>query len=41
MRLNASRGSEQYQGTNSRIAWSYVRWPLADVKLLTTAAFDR
>src|SRR3954453_12622252 len=27
------------QATNSRIAWSYVRWPLADVKLLSTAAF--
>jgi hypothetical protein len=22
------------------MAWSYVRWPLADVKLLSTAAFD-
>jgi len=24
VRLNASRGSEQYQATNSVIAWSYV-----------------
>src|SRR6516164_6172014 len=37
VRLNASRGSEQYHATNSRIAWSYVRWPLADVRLLSTA----
>src|SRR5712692_3756268 len=37
MRLNASRGSEQYQVTNSRMAWSYVRWPLADVRLFSTA----
>jgi hypothetical protein len=36
----ARRGSEQYPATNSRIAWSYVRWPLAEVKLLRTAAFD-
>ena len=40
MRLKARRGSEQYQVTNSRIAWSYVRWPLDEVKLLSTAAFD-
>src|SRR4029453_9605585 len=40
VRVNAGRGSEQYQATNSRIAWSYVRWPLAEVKLLSTAAFD-
>jgi hypothetical protein len=40
VRLNARRGSEQYQVTNSRIAWSYVRWPLTEVKLLSTAAFD-
>ena len=38
MRLNASRGSEQYQATNSRMAWSSVRWPLADVRLFRTAA---
>jgi hypothetical protein len=38
--LNANRGSEQYQATNSLIAWSYVRLPLAEVKLLSTAAFD-
>ena len=31
MRLNARRGSEQYQVTNSRITCSYVRWPLAEV----------
>ncbi|HEV3061848.1 MAG TPA: hypothetical protein VGY48_26585 [Vicinamibacterales bacterium] len=40
VRLNARRGSEQYHVTNSRMAWSYVRWPLAEVKLLRTAAFD-
>jgi hypothetical protein len=40
VRLNARRGSEQYQVTNSWIAWSYVRWPLDEVKLLSTAAFD-
>lgn len=33
----ASRGSEQYQPMNSVIAWSYVRWPLAEVRLLRTA----
>ena len=38
MRLDASRGSEQYHATNSVIAWSYVRWPLAEVRLLRTAA---
>jgi hypothetical protein len=37
VRLNARRGSEQYQATNSRIAWSYVRCPLADVRLFSTA----
>ena len=34
--VNASRGSEQYHRTNSSIAWSYVRWPLADDKLFRT-----
>jgi hypothetical protein len=37
VRLNARRGSEQYRATNSRIAWSYVRCPLADVRLFSTA----
>lgn len=37
MRLNARRGSEPYHATNSRIAWSYVRCPLRDVRLLSTA----
>jgi hypothetical protein len=35
VRLNASRGSEQYQS----MAWSYVRWTLLDVKLFSTADF--
>ena len=35
--LNARRGSEQYHATNSPIAWSYVRCPLGDVRLLSTA----
>src|SRR5262249_33894778 len=30
--------SEQYQPTNSPMAWSYVRWPLTDVRLFSTAA---
>jgi hypothetical protein len=37
VRLNASRGSEQYHSTNSVIAWSYVRWPLFEVSVLRTA----
>ena len=36
MRLNASRGSAHNQATNSRIARSQVRWPLADVRLFST-----
>ena len=39
MRLNASRGSEQYHATNSRIACSYVRCPLTEVRLFGTAVF--
>ena len=31
---------QTYQATNSQMAWSYVRWPLDDVKVLSTAAFD-
>jgi len=38
--LNARRGSEQYQSMNSRIAWSYDRWELGEVKLFKTADFD-
>src|SRR5881628_3128364 len=38
-RLKASRGSEQYHWTNSVIAWSYVRWPLFEVRVLRTADF--
>src|SRR5581483_3924406 len=39
VRLKASRGSEQYQSTNSLIAGSYVRWPLFEVRLFSTADF--
>ena len=39
VRLNARRGSEQYQSTNSFIAWSYVRWPLFEVRVFSTAEF--
>ena len=38
-RLKARRGSEQYHSTNSVIAWSYVRWPLFEVRVLRTADF--
>jgi hypothetical protein len=38
--LKARRGSEQYQSMNSRIAWSYERWELWEVRLLRTAVFD-
>src|SRR2546422_10560329 len=37
VRLNAKRGSEQYHSTNSVIAWSYVRWPLFEVRVFRTA----
>ncbi len=40
LRLNAKRGSEQYQSTKSVMARSYVRWLLLDVRLFKTAAFD-
>ena len=39
MRSNASRGSEQYHATNSVLAWSYVHWALAEVRLLSSAVF--
>jgi hypothetical protein len=38
--LKASLGSEQYQSMNSRMAWSYERFELADVRLFKTADFD-
>ena len=38
--LNASLGSEQYQSVNSRMACSYDRRELGDVKLLRTAIFE-
>ena len=38
--LKASLGSEQYQSMNSRIAWSYERFELEDVRLFKTADFD-
>src|ERR1700685_15455 len=38
--LKASLGSEQYQSTNSRMAWSYGRFELEDVRLFKTADFD-
>jgi hypothetical protein len=38
--LKASRGSEQYQSMNSRIAWSYDRCELCDVRLSRSADFD-
>src|SRR3954451_6609782 len=38
--LNASLGSEQYQSANSRIAWSYDRRELGDVRLFRTEVFD-
>jgi len=34
------RRSEQYQSMNSRIAWSYERCELREVRLLRTADFD-
>jgi hypothetical protein len=37
VRLKARRGSEEYHSTNSLMAWSYVRWPLLDVRVLRTA----
>jgi hypothetical protein len=38
--MNASLGSEHYQSVNSRMAWSYDRRELGDVRLLRTAVFD-
>ena len=38
--LKASLGSEQYQSMNSRMAWSYERFELDDVRLFKTADFD-
>jgi hypothetical protein len=38
--LKASLGSEQYQSMNSRMAWSYERFELGDVRLFKTADFD-
>jgi hypothetical protein len=38
--LKASLGSEQYQLMNSRMAWSYERFELEDVRLFKTADFD-
>src|SRR5260370_37612966 len=38
--LKASLGSERYQSMNSRMAWSYERFELEDVRLLKTADFD-
>ena len=38
--LKASLGSEQYQSMNSRMAWSYERFELEDVRLFKTADFD-
>jgi hypothetical protein len=36
----ASRGSEQHQSMNSRMAWSDDRFELAEVKPFRTADFD-
>jgi hypothetical protein len=38
--LKARRGSEQYLSMNSRIAWSYERWELREIRLLRTADFN-
>jgi len=38
--LNASLGSEQYQSMNSRMACSYERFELVDVRLFKTADFE-
>jgi hypothetical protein len=38
--LKAILGSEQYHSMNSRMAWSYERFELADVSLFKTAHFD-
>jgi len=38
--LKASLGSEHYQSMNSRMAWSYERFELEDVRLFKTADFD-
>src|SRR5258708_34320613 len=38
--LKANLGSEQYQSMNSRMAWSYERFELVDVRLFKTADFD-
>ena len=38
--LKASRGSEQYKSMNSRMAWSYERFELEEVRLFKTADFD-
>jgi hypothetical protein len=40
VRLNARRGSEQCHSKKWVMAWSYLRWPLLDVRLFTTAVFD-
>src|ERR1017187_3759719 len=37
VRLKARRGSEQYHSTKSLVAWSYVRCPLTEVRVLRTA----
>src|SRR3984885_15482540 len=38
--LKASLGSEQYQSMNSRMAWSYERFELEDVRRFKTTDFD-
>jgi hypothetical protein len=38
--LKASLGSEQHQSIDSRMAWSYQRFELEDVRLFKTADFD-
>ena len=38
--LKAILGSEQYHSMNSRMAWSYERFELEDVRLFKTADFD-
>jgi hypothetical protein len=38
--LKASLGSEQYQSMTSRMAWSYERFELVEVRLFTTAVLD-
>jgi len=38
--LKASLGSEQYQSMNSRMAWSYERFELVEVRLFKTGDFD-